>query len=53
MEHPYIYVIIQRFLKTFWNKNIYEDDIVIIIACGGSCMTYEDLVKASSTLNVS
>lgn len=40
-------------LEDILEQKIYEDDIVIIIACGGSCMTYEDLVKASSTLNVS
>ncbi|CAI4388376.1 ALS_1a_G0026640.mRNA.1.CDS.1 [Saccharomyces cerevisiae] len=39
-------------LEDTLGQNLYDDDIVIIIACGGSCMTYEDLVKASRTLNV-
>ncbi|CAI4039604.1 hypothetical protein SMKI_09G0100 [Saccharomyces mikatae IFO 1815] len=39
-------------LEKALGQKLSEDDVVIIIACGGSCMTYEDLVKASKTLGV-
>ncbi|CAI4064289.1 serine/threonine dehydratase family protein SKDI_09G0060 [Saccharomyces kudriavzevii IFO 1802] len=41
----------QEILENALEQKLSDDDIVIIIACGGSCMTYEDLVETSRRIS--